>query len=116
MLEDLLKISLKSIENKGIRSWLTVIGIVIGITAIVSLISLGEGLQDAINQQFSILGPNLVFVVPGGGSSGDASSSLSDHDIQVIKGVKGVDLVGGMTVRVSKIKFRDEIAYARSAA
>jgi putative ABC transport system permease protein len=99
MIEDFLKISLKSIQNKGVRSWLTVIGIVIGIAAIVSLISLGEGLQKAINQQFAILGPNLVFIMPGGGfGPGGGSSKLTDHDIRLIKAVKGVvyATVGGM--------------------
>jgi putative ABC transport system permease protein len=113
MIEDFLKISLKSIKSKGVRSWLTVIGIVIGIAAIVSLISLGEGLQNAINQQFAILGPNLVFIMPGGGfGPGGGSSKLTDHDIRLIKAVKGVDLVGGMTVKVAKIKFRDQVVYA----
>jgi putative ABC transport system permease protein len=113
MIEDFLKISLKSIKNKGVRSWLTVIGIVIGIAAIVSLISLGEGLQNAINQQFAILGPNLVFIMPGGGfGPGGGASKLTDHDIRLIKSVKGVDLVGGMTVKVAKIKFRDQIVYS----
>ena len=113
MLEDFLKISLKSIKNKGVRSWLTVIGIVIGIAAIVSLISLGQGLQNAINQQFAILGPNLVFIMPSGGfGPGGGSSMLTDHDVRIIKAVKGVELVGGMTVKVAKIKFRDDVVYA----
>jgi putative ABC transport system permease protein len=99
MIEDFLKISLKSIKNKGVRSWLTVIGIVIGIAAIVSLISLGEGLQNAINQQFAILGSNLIFLMPGGGfGPGGGSSKLTDHDLRIIKAVKGVDLAGGITL------------------
>jgi putative ABC transport system permease protein len=113
MLDDFLKISLKSIQNKGVRSWLTVIGIVIGISAIVSLISLGEGLQNAINQQFAILGSNLIFIMPGGGMGpGGGSSKLTDHDINLIKSVKGVDLAAGMTAKSAKIKFRDQIVYA----
>ncbi len=113
MLEDFLKISLKSIENKGIRSWLTIIGIVIGIAAIVSLISLGQGLQNAINQQFAMLGSNMVFIMPGGFfGPGGGASKLTDHDIRLIKGVQGVDLAGGMIVRVAKVKFRDTVIYS----
>ncbi len=112
MLEDLLKISLKSIANKGIRSWLTVIGIVIGISAIVSLISLGQGLQDAINQQFAILGPNLILIMPGGGfGPGGGATSLSDHDVHVVKGVLGVDMAAGFIAKVAPVKFRDKVAY-----
>jgi len=116
MIEDLLNISLKSIMNKGIRSWLTVIGIVIGIAAIVSLISLGEGLQAAINQQFAILGPNLVFLMPGGMfGPGGGASKLTDHDIQLIKSVKGVDLAGGFIAKTVKVKFRDKVVYSGCA-
>ncbi|MFZ2455227.1 MAG: ABC transporter permease [Candidatus Altiarchaeia archaeon] len=110
MIEDLLKISLKSIKNKGIRSWLTVIGIVIGIAAIVSLISLGEGLQNAIDQQFAILGSNLILVMASG--MGGGSSKLTDHDIDLIKSVKGVDLAAGLSAKSAKIKYRDQVYYA----
>jgi putative ABC transport system permease protein len=112
MYEDFLKISLKSIQNKGIRSWLTVIGIVIGISAIVSLISLGQGLQDAINQQFAILGPNLIIIMPGGGfGPGGGATTLSDHDIQVVENVPGVDVAGGFIAKVAPVKFKDKVAY-----
>ena len=112
MYEDFLKISLKSIQNKGIRSWLTVIGIVIGISAIVSLISLGQGLQNAINQQFAILGPNLILIMPGGGfGPGGGATTLSDHDVNVVKSVTGVDMVGGFIAKVAPAKFRDKVAY-----
>jgi len=112
MYADFLKISLKSIQNKGIRSWLTVVGIVIGISAIVSLISLGQGLQNAINQQFAILGPNLILIMPGGGfGPGGGATTLSDHDVQVVKSVPGVDIAGGFIAKVAPVKFREKVAY-----
>lgn len=113
MLADLFRLSLKGIRGKGIRSWLTVLGIVIGIAAIVSLISLGEGLQAAINQQFAILGPNLVFVMPAGSfGPGGGASKLSDHDVRLIKSIKGVELAGGAIAKMAPIKFRDDVVYA----
>jgi putative ABC transport system permease protein len=115
MIDEFFRISFKSIKNKGLRSWLTVFGIVIGIAAIVSLISLGQGLKDAINQQFSILGPNLIYVQPGGSfgpMSSGGTSKLTDHDIRVVKSVAGVELAAGMIAKNAKIKFRDEIVYA----
>jgi len=113
MIEDLLNISLKSIRNKGIRTWLTVIGIVIGIAAIVSLISLGQGLQAAINQQFAILGPDLIFIMPAGSfGPGGGASKLTDHDISLIRSVKGVELAGGFIGKIAKVKFRDKVIYS----
>lgn len=114
MIDEFFKISFKSIKNKGLRSWLTVFGIVIGIAAIVSLISLGQGLKDAIDSQFSILGSNLAYVQAGSSmmSMGMGSSKLTDHDIRLIKGIAGVDLAAGMIAKSAKIKYRDEVGYA----
>jgi putative ABC transport system permease protein len=117
MIEEFFKISFKSIKNKGLRSWLTVFGIVIGIAAIVALISLGQGLKDAIDSQFSILGSNLIYIQPGSSimsSMSGGTSKLTDHDIRLVKGVAGVDLAAGMLAKNAKIKYRDQIVYANA--
>jgi len=50
--------------NKG-RSFLTSLGIIIGVYSVIMLLSLGQGLKVYIEQQFESLGTNLIFVVPG---------------------------------------------------
>jgi putative ABC transport system permease protein len=50
--------------NKG-RSFLTSLGIIIGVYSVILLLSLGEGLKVYIQQQFDSLGSNLIFVIPG---------------------------------------------------
>ena len=50
--------------NKG-RSFLTSLGIIIGVYSVIMLLSLGEGLKIYIQQQFDSLGTNLIFVIPG---------------------------------------------------
>ena len=65
MIEDYFRFAIGNIRSKGIRSWLTMAGIFIGIAAIVSLISLGEGMQAAIYEQFELLGFDVVYVRPG---------------------------------------------------
>lgn len=112
MIEDFFIISIRGIRNKGVRSWLTMIGIFIGIAAIVSLISLGEGLQNAINEQYELLGYNLVYVMPGSMLGlGGGTAKLTDHDLKIIKKVHGVDLAGGFVSKSAKIKFKDEVKY-----
>jgi len=112
MIEDFFIISVRNIRNRGIRSWLTMIGIFIGIAAIVSLISLGEGLQNAINEQFEILGHNLIYIMPGGAfGPGFSSAKLTEHDLKIIKKVRGVDIASGMISKLAKIKFKDEVEY-----
>ncbi|PJE67010.1 hypothetical protein COU93_01090, partial [Candidatus Shapirobacteria bacterium CG10_big_fil_rev_8_21_14_0_10_36_6] len=64
-LDDLIKSSFRSIlKNKG-RTALTSLGIIIGVTSVILLTSIGNGLQIYINKQFESLGANTVFVAPG---------------------------------------------------
>ncbi|MFC2162035.1 ABC transporter permease, partial [Candidatus Altiarchaeota archaeon] len=52
MIGDYIRFSLQSLMHRGVRTWLTMLGIFVGIAAIVALISLGQGLQDYINGEF----------------------------------------------------------------
>ena len=62
---ELLKLSWQSLLANKLRSILTTIGIIIGVFAIILLVSLGSGLQNYITGQISSLGSNLLFVIPG---------------------------------------------------
>ena len=88
-------LAVKNIRKRKMRSWLTLLGIFIGIAAVVSLISLGEGLQNAVLGQFSSLGTDKLIVMnaeTGFGPPGStAIKKLEDHDVEVIKQVNGID-------------------------
>ncbi|MBW3011763.1 ABC transporter permease, partial [Candidatus Woesearchaeota archaeon] len=108
-----LTIAVRSLLHRKVRSWLTVIGIVIGVAAIVSLISLGQGLQESINEQFENLGSNRITVAPGGiftgpGSSGLATATLTQDDINAINRVKGVKAAAGLYLEGARVKFRGQ--------
>lgn len=62
---ELLKLSWQSLLANTLRSVLTTLGIIIGVFAIILLVSLGSGLQTYITGQISSLGSNLLFVIPG---------------------------------------------------
>ncbi len=101
-LEDLFKSSVRSILKNKSRTILTSLGIIIGVTSVILLTSIGNGLQSYINDQFEQLGSNLVYIVPGkvfndkGGFSGGASSryvstTFTDKDMRDLKrGIKDV--------------------------
>ncbi|OYT27431.1 MAG: ABC transporter permease [Candidatus Altiarchaeales archaeon ex4484_96] len=114
MIDDFFKISLRGLKNKGIRSWLTMVGIFVGIAAIVSLISLGEGLQNAMFEQFEMLGYDLIYVMPGSSLASvyTTSSKLTDQDLEIIKDVRGVEIAGGFVTKLAQIEYRGEIEYA----
>lgn len=62
---DSFALSLNSIAHRRLRSWLTLLGIIIGVAAVVAIISIGEGAQASVNQQLSSFGADIVTVTPG---------------------------------------------------
>ncbi len=101
---DVFRLSLSHVRKSKIRSWLTIIGIVIGVAAIVAIISIGQGLQASVQARLGSLGADLITVTPGfsraqgfeGGRGGGAGINLTDRDVNVIKQVPGVLYVDGM--------------------
>jgi putative ABC transport system permease protein len=105
---DIFKLSLSHVRKSKMRSWLTIIGIVIGVAAIVAIISIGDGLQASVQKSLGSLGADLITVSPGysratgtgpgqGSQGGGVSTvNLTDKDLNVIKQVPGVIYVNGM--------------------
>ena len=63
--EDLLRSSLRSVLKNKSRTILTSLGVIIGVTSVILLTSIGTGLKKYINDQFETLGSNTLFVAPG---------------------------------------------------
>ncbi len=105
---DTFRLSLSHVKKSKMRSWLTIIGIVIGVAAVVAIISIGQGMQESVASRLGSLGADLITVTPGfsrasggggfdgGRSAGSSSINLTDKDINVIKQVPGVLYVNGM--------------------
>ena len=112
MIRESLRLSLKNLRHRKLRSWLTVLGVVIGVSLIVSLIFLGEGLKSTVLRQLKMFGTDLIFVFPGEESNpflGMLSGlELRDKDVDVIEGVPGVDMVLPMNTKSMKVKFEGE--------
>ncbi|MCX6720416.1 MAG: ABC transporter permease [Candidatus Staskawiczbacteria bacterium] len=98
-LKEYLKIAVKTISTRRIRSWLTTIGIVIGVFLIVSLLSLSQGLKNAVLQQLNMMGKDLITIMPGditNVSSMMSGQKLTDADLKIIKETEGVDIIVAM--------------------
>jgi len=115
MILEYASMAISNLRKRGIRSLLTMLGIFIGIAAVVSLISLGNGLQSAITGQFSSLDPNKLIVKnaeTGFGPPGStAIEKLNSHDLAVIEQVNGVDEVLSRLVRVVELNYNDISKY-----
>jgi len=111
-------LAFNNLRRRKLRSWLTMIGIFIGIAAVVALISLGQGLQNYITGEFEKLGVDKIIIQPKGmgapGSTGSASLKLTSKDLKVIEDVRGVDWAIGYLIKQGQAKYKGEtgIGYA----
>lgn len=80
---DLIKSSRATLKHGKTRSLLTMLGIVIGISSVIILMSIGASAQDYILSQVQGLGSNLIIVIPGGSNNGKFSSPASAQGIIV---------------------------------
>jgi putative ABC transport system permease protein len=117
MLKDYFLLAFKNVKKRGIRSWLTMLGIFLGIAAVVSLISLGAGLQNAITGQFGELDADKLVVQNAGTGFGPPGSTvvekLTDRDVALVESVDGVKLVVPRLIRIVKFE-SDEKSNFRS--
>ncbi len=109
MFLDYFSLALGNLKHRGARSWLTMLGIFIGIAAVVSLISLGQGLERAITGQFATLSTDTLIVTnaeTGFGPPGStAIKKLTEHDLEVIERVQGVKMTIPRLLRVVKVEY-----------
>jgi putative ABC transport system permease protein len=64
------RIALRSLSANKLRSTLTMLGIIIGVAAVIALMGIGRGAQAAIDSQINSIGTNLLFVTPGSTTQG----------------------------------------------
>ncbi|VVB67085.1 MacB-like periplasmic core domain protein [Candidatus Norongarragalina meridionalis] len=110
---DFLALGLRNISHRRTRSILTVIGIFIGIAAVVSLISLGDGLQQVVAGEFQKLGTDKITIMATAGgmmsspmASEISANPLTDEDVSLIKRVRGVKAVAGMLMKSATLDFK----------
>jgi putative ABC transport system permease protein len=117
--------------HSKLRSWLTIIGIIVGIAAVVGIVSMSLSLQQQMQDQLGSLGANILTVTPGasrafgggfgGGDRGppgstsasissDDSKNLTKKDIIVIKSLANVELVMG------QVSGKDDVVYSGKTA
>lgn len=128
-LTDIVKLAVSHLMNRGLRSWLTVLGIVVGVMAVVAIVSIGEGLQASVAEQFGRLGADTLTITPGfsgtfgaqfrgpGGhmppdqrvsSGGQRSGNLTERDVVFLKTIPGVKRVNGLVSDRVDMRYLDE--------
>lgn len=83
----LLKMSISSVASNKIRSFLTMLGIIIGISSVIVLVGMGEGTKQQVAEQIENLGTNLITINI---TSRNKSKAISSEDIEKLKEKSGV--------------------------
>jgi len=93
MLLSIFMLALHSVQRNALRSFLTILGIVIGVSAVITMVTLGNGATQAIQAQISSLGTNLLMIRPGqrgfGGGRGGGIPQFTAADADAITGQIG---------------------------
>ena len=115
MIKDYFKLAVKNLRQRGLRSWLTMIGIFISVATIFVLVSLSLGLQGAVEEQFEILGADKFFIQPATGFLGPPGSVggvlLTEDDVEVVRKIQGVKDYSFFTAGHARVEFAGETRY-----
>lgn len=103
MLLDYLQLALRNLRHRPKRSWLTIIGILIGMAAVVALVALGQGFQQAIDREFEAFGYDVIIIM-GGGEAYYGWLATFELNLEALRRTEGVETAGGMLFKTPYIK------------
>ena len=115
MIKDFFILAVTNLRQRQVRSWLTLIGIFIGIAAVIALISLGQGLQSAVTAEFSAIGADKIIITPKSGGFGPPGSlapgMITKDDLKLVQRVNGVQIVAGRLLKPVRAEFNDKVQF-----
>ena len=116
MICDYFSLAFRNLKHRGLRSWLTLLGIFIGVAAVVSLLSLGAGLQMAVSSQFGVSSTEIISIQAGGlNSYGPPGSgvvkSLTIDDVEAIGRLGTVERSIRRNIALGKLEFNDVVVF-----
>mgnify|MGYP002621462690 CR=1 FL=1 len=111
-----IKIAIRGLLSNKVRALLTTLGVIIGVSGIIVIVSVGNGAESLIVNQITSVGTNLIGVLPGGSEEGEPPSALfgivittlKTDDILALKDVPGVVAVSGYNNTVEPIVYQNQ--------
>jgi putative ABC transport system permease protein len=110
-LTESMRIALRSLSANRLRSGLTMLGIVIGVTSVIAMLSIGQGAQAAITNQITSIGTNLLYVRPGATQSGGvraaegSAATLTREDGQALEGLDNIVAVAPQVESIGQVVY-----------
>jgi macrolide transport system ATP-binding/permease protein len=107
--------SLQALERNKLRSALTMLGVFIGVAALIAMVAVGDGASSAVKKQLESLGTNMVVVQPGATTAGGvragagSASTLTVTDAQaILTDDPAVAQVGYLTRQTAQVEYGDQ--------
>ncbi|AHF07988.1 ABC transporter permease [Desulfitobacterium metallireducens] len=91
---ELLRVSLRALRANKLRSMLTMLGIIIGVAAVIAMVGIGNGATASITSQIQGLGSNLLIVSPGQSSSGGVKGAAGSSNTLVMTDIAKIEAAG----------------------
>ena len=109
MILEYFRLAVNNITHRKVRSWLTIIGIIIGIASIIALISLSMGLKNSITAQFESFGSDKILVSAATFQGpGSLSIGLTEKDVTTLERLSEFDIVAPFIARPGSVEFKKE--------
>ncbi len=116
---DFLKYAITNMKHRSLRSWLTIIGIIVGIGSILVLVSIAQGLNDSVNEELKAFGSNTIIVIPGGQISVQSAFSTANYkppstgklysnDVARLARVEGIEYISKVIQVRPDVEFRKD--------
>jgi putative ABC transport system permease protein len=109
---EIIQVALGAIRANALRSFLTTLGIIIGVAAVIAMVALGEGAQRSVESQIQRMGTNVLTIRPGqqmfGGVRRDATERLTLEDAIALR-----DGSNGLLMVAPEAESRSQINYLR---
>lgn len=88
---NLIRIAFKALQRNKLRAFLTMLGIIIGVAAVIAMVAIGEGSKQSIQSQLSSMGSNMITILPSSNVSGGVRIEGSSFQSLTIEDVRAIE-------------------------
>ena len=112
MIKEMVLLAFKNLLQRKLRTFLTLLGIIIGVTAIVGIISLGSSMEISVSRQLEKLSSDTITIIPGTLRPGRALSvigaRLEKKDLETVSKVSGIENVYASIRSLASVRYGNE--------
>ena len=98
-----IKIAVNALKRNKMRSFLTMLGIIIGVASVIAMLAIGQGSKQSIQNQMSSMGTNMIFAMPGADMQRGVTQSKSTTESMKLKDVEEIIKLSPNLINVTPI-------------